>query len=74
MKKHLKCLVCKNLVVENTYHRALNFGAVWYCGKCDMHLDKNLKAVRITCACCGFDDNRKALVYNAKIIVKNILK
>ena len=69
-----KCLLCKNEVQENLYHRAIKAGAIWFCFKCDIHLDEKLKAVIMQCRCgCKWNNRIEAITYNAKIIAKSIL-
>ena len=63
----MKCLLCKTELQKNSYHRAIKSGAVWYCGKCDAHLNGRGRAVVITCACCDFSDKKEVIRYNNKI-------
>ena len=41
-KKLEYCPRCKtNKVIENSYWRAIDIGAKWYCDQCDIHLDRS---------------------------------
>ena len=63
----INCPVCRTLLIENNYHRAINAGAKWYCRYCDAHLCQDLRSVRIACNCCAFDNFKEADAYNNKI-------
>ena len=69
-----KCLVCKSLVIKNTYHRAIKAGAIWYCPKCDISIDKKLRPVLMRCDCCGWNNRTEAIGYASKMVFEHYYK
>ena len=54
-KKYMKdtCPKCETFLVFNTYHRALDAGACWFCVKCNAHLTYNKQYICIFCENCA---------------------